>query len=504
MSKGRRYNGEEKLNYKKVVAVIAAIAVIIMFIFIIKNLVTKAKETDKTTKIGYFALYDDEKWGVINEQGEIVIAPTYQEMITILDSSKDVFLCTYDINEETGEYKTKVVNKKNEEIYTNYDKVEAIENYDENENVWYEKDVLKVEKDGKYGLIDIDGKELIAPKYSKIEAIKGIENSLIVEENGLLGLVNNKGNVIIEPKYKEITNFGKDYQSGYIVINEENKSGLISFAGTELLKNEYEKIDKIVGENYYVIEESGKQKLINISGEKVIEDGFDQIKEMTSTGIIYEQAGKFGFMQFNKENKIEAKYEDLKSGDTENFIAKQNGKYGIININQESKIGYEYKDLYYNQKAGIYVAEKEDYTSDIIDTEFNIKLTGILSELNDEKGYMKIKKDGEYKYYNFKFEEKNVAEILTSNTIFVSKKDGKYGYVDKDGNQVVECIYDDATEANEYGYAAIKQNGVWGSINSKGEVIIEPKYNLDANLVINFIGKWHLGADINMNYYCEE
>ena len=28
-------------------------------------------------------------------------------------------------------------------------------------------------------------------------------------------------------------------------------------------------------------------------------------------------------------------------------------------------------------------------------------------------------------------------------------------------------------------------------------------YNLDNNIVINFIGKWHLGQDINMNYYCE-
>ena len=29
-------------------------------------------------------------------------------------------------------------------------------------------------------------------------------------------------------------------------------------------------------------------------------------------------------------------------------------------------------------------------------------------------------------------------------------------------------------------------------------------YNLDNNLVINFIGKFHLGTDLNMNYYCEK
>ena len=37
MARGKRYQTEGKLNYTKVFAVIIAIAVVIMFIFIIKN-----------------------------------------------------------------------------------------------------------------------------------------------------------------------------------------------------------------------------------------------------------------------------------------------------------------------------------------------------------------------------------------------------------------------------------------------------------------------------------
>ncbi len=36
----------------------------------------------------------------------------------------------------------------------------------------------------------------------------------------------------------------------------------------------------------------------------------------------------------------------------------------------------------------------------------------------------------EYKYYNFKFEEKDSSQVLTGNKLFLSKKDGKYGFVD--------------------------------------------------------------------------
>ena len=35
------------------------------------------------------------------------------------------------------------------------------------------------------------------------------------------------------------------------------------------------------------------------------------------------------------------------------------------------------------------------------------------------------------KYYNFKFEEKQESDIYPNRTLFLSKKDGKYGYVDK-------------------------------------------------------------------------
>ena len=158
-SRGRRYE-EPKLNMKKVFAVIIAIAVIIMFIFIIKKLLVKDKDTGTISSSSYFALYKDNKWGVINSNGDIVIDPAYQEMIVIPNSKNAIFICTYDIDYETGKYKTKVLNEKNQEIFTNYDKVEAIANKDENNNLWYEENILKVEKNGKYGIINSTGKEL--------------------------------------------------------------------------------------------------------------------------------------------------------------------------------------------------------------------------------------------------------------------------------------------------------------------------------------------------------
>ena len=194
MIKGRRYSSDGQLNYTKVFAVIIAIVVIIMCILIVKNSLKNAKLTQE--EISYFALYADNKWGILDSKGNTTIEPMYQEMVIVLNHKKDVFLCTYDINEKTGEYKTKVVNKDNVEIYSDYDKIEALINYDSSGNTWYEKDIFKVQKNEKYGLIDIDGKEITKIEYSKIEPIKGLENSILVTKDGKVGLVNKTGTIM--------------------------------------------------------------------------------------------------------------------------------------------------------------------------------------------------------------------------------------------------------------------------------------------------------------------
>ena len=76
MSKGKRYETERQLNYQKVLAVVIAIAVVIMFIFIIKNALKERKDTNKEYE--YFTLYSANKWGVINQEGEIIQQPIYE------------------------------------------------------------------------------------------------------------------------------------------------------------------------------------------------------------------------------------------------------------------------------------------------------------------------------------------------------------------------------------------------------------------------------------------
>ena len=235
-TRGRRYDEEPKLNMKKVFAVLIAIIVIIMFIFIIKGLLSKETTTGKITTKNYFATYKDNKWGVIDSEGNDVIDPSYKEMIVVPNSKSAVFICTYDVNYETGEYKTKALNEKNQEIFTGYDQIEPLQNTDKSKNLTYDKNVIKVKKDGKYGLIDFSGKEVIPTEYEEITAISGIENSFKTKKDGKYGIVDNEGKIVIQPQYADVDVLGKDNKTGFIVKNENGKYGIVDYSNTTILE----------------------------------------------------------------------------------------------------------------------------------------------------------------------------------------------------------------------------------------------------------------------------
>lgn len=493
-SKGRRYNryAEPKLNMKKVLGVIVAILVIVMVIVSIVNVIKNGKDKNKVKSYSYYTAYENGKFGVINSDGEIVINPEYSEIIAIPNKDVPIFVCTYDVNDQDGTYKTKVINQKNEEIFKNYDKVETIDNFDSKQNIWYEDNVLRVQKDGKYGLINFDGKEILACDYEEIIALKGVTNNLLVKKDGKVGLVNEKGQTIINTEYKEIKTLKEGYKNEYIIVNDNNQYGIISTTGTVLVEPKYEDVKYLNNSELFAVKEAGVWKLVNKDNEILIDGGYDSIIEAKGENVVVEKGGKYGVVTTKNEEKIPVEYEEIKYTFSIYYIAKTGGKYGIINLSNEQVKDFNYVNMNYVEKGDFIQADVSDTETVIFDNNLSEKINGIVSEINQEKGYIKVYTNNEYKYYNFKFEEKKSSDILTTNSLFLSKKDGKYGYVNKEGKVVVDYIYEDGTEQNSSGFAAVKKDGVWGSINKIGAVTLEPSVNLDNNIYTVFIGKWHL------------
>ena len=336
-SKGRRYNryAEPKLNMKKVLGVIVAILVIIMVIVSIVNVIKNGEDKKKVKSYSYYTVYENGKFGVINNEGETVINPEYTEIVLIPNKDVPMFICTYDLNDQDGTYKTKVINQKNEEIFKEYSKVEAIDNFDSKQNIWYEDDVLRVEKDGKYGLINFEGKEVLPCDYDEITALKGVTNNLLVKKDGKVGLVNEKGQTIVNTEYKDIKTLKEGYKNEYIIVNDNNQYGIISTTGTVIIEPKYEDVKYLNNSEMFAIKDAGVWKLINKDNQILIDGGYDNIIEAKGENVVVEKGGKYGVVTTKNEEKIPVEYEQIKYTFSIYYIAKTGGKYGIINLNNE-------------------------------------------------------------------------------------------------------------------------------------------------------------------------
>lgn len=502
-SRGRRYDDTPKLNKKKVFATIIAIIVFIMIIASLKNLFVNNDNTkDVSSLTTYIGAYENGKWGIIDNKGNKILDCNYDEMVIVPDKNKPLFICVENANYSNETYTTKVVNEKGEKILTEYINVQPIQNTD-GLKIWYENNILKYEKEGKYGLINFEGKEILPANYDNIYAMQGIEKSVIVEKDGKKGLVSTSmGEVIIPVEYLDVSSLTKSYEDGYIVKNDANKLGVISPDKTTILETKYNQIKNVTGNNYYVVSENGALEIVDKKGEVILNSGFENVEEINSDNFVITVGGIYGVISKSGESIIEVKYEELKHAFSNNYIAKLNGKYGIIDQNSNEIIGFNYEKINYVKEADFFIAEKADLTTDIINRSFEIVLNNIIvSDLNIEDGYLRVRKEGDYKYYNLKLEEKTNKEVLTTNTLFLIKENGKYGYENKSGKRIVDCIYDDAKEQNEFGYCAINKDGKWGAIGSNGAIILEPSLDLDDYLYIDFIDKWHSHKDIQLNVY---
>ena len=89
---------------KKIAIILIAIIFIIAVVataIIIMNLKDKEYELEKIEKYSYFKLYQNEKYGVIDANGNILIDPLY-DIVNIPNPTKAVFVCYYDYDDSNG------------------------------------------------------------------------------------------------------------------------------------------------------------------------------------------------------------------------------------------------------------------------------------------------------------------------------------------------------------------------------------------------------------------
>ncbi len=530
----------------------------------------KNYEIEPIKEYHYFVLKQNDLYGVMDRKGNTIIPPAYSEVM-IPNPQRAVFIC------HQGEV-SKILNEQNEEILTQFNKAQSIRLQNITSDLMYEKSVLKYEKDGKYGLVNLEGKTVTKPIYDEIDSLPYKEGELLVKQNEKYGVINIAGTKIIEMQYDKIEVDGyytdeNGYQyAGYVVsikTPEGYRYGYLNDQGKVLLGTEYNDIARVAEiedpHNSYLICAKNGQYGITKNADKILENEYQSIRyDPTNQVFVVEKSKKYGIANLEGKLVIPVQYRQIditgiylyaenEQGTTvynsdgtqasvDSHIAilntnndaykikinNENGtKYGVVN--QEGKqlmeekynyVEYLYDDYFIvsneNGKLGI-VDDQETVkvemnqdslqriqgTDLVQSTSTESKMTQIYAksmekicemsnasiEVKDD--FIKVYNETEMKYFNKEGKALKNTEVYPNNKLFVKVENNRYGFVDYNGNVVVDCQYDKAYELNEYGFATVKKDGKWGAIDENGKEVVAPIYEIKNQQEPSFIGNYY-------------
>ena len=433
----------------------------------------------------------DEKIGLINLEGEVIAEPIY-ESIEGLPYKEGELLVQLE-----GKYGI-INNKGNDLVEPQYDQI-TVDNYTTEEDGYKRAGyiVSNTTEDGyRYGYVDIDGKVLLEPQYTEVSRITNMKDNeniyLIVAQNGQYGMVKNQDQ-IIENEYQSIS---YNSANNTLTLEKTKKYGVATLEGKIIIPVEFAQIDSTgkyiyatdVDGNVDVYQEDGNPAEID-SNVYILETENEnyQIKIDNSQGSVYSILNKNG-EQITTQNYAYINY----LYDNYFIVSVTGGKVGVINDKEEPIIEIQYDSIEKVEGTDYIITRlSENNSTQLYDKNFKQLCEMTNAIVRAEKNYVKVYNDTETRYFDLEGNEKQNTELLANNQIYAKYQDGKWGFVDKSGDVVVDYIYDKATDLNSYGYAGIKLDGKWGVVNSNGEVIVEPTYTLNTQTEPEFIKDYY-------------
>ncbi len=506
---------------RNVVIVVLLIIIVSVGVYFLARKNARKYEVVKVENYNYFVLKQNNLSGVIDKSGNTIIDVQFDD-VKIPNPEKAVFVC-FKGNE------TKILNEKNEEIISKYDKVEPIGLKNIASDLMYEKSVLKYQKNEKYGIINFEGKEITKPIYDEIEGLPYKEGELLVKKDNKYGVINIKGNKLVNIEYDKITVDGyytdeNKYQyAGYIVSNttdEGYRYGYITYKGKMILKPVYNELTRVneieENENCYIIEAENGQYGVTKNDKKIINNEYQSVVyDATNNLFVIEKSKKYGIANLEGKIIVPVNYKEINitgiylyakneqgtivynNDGTEANIDKNiailetsNEKYKIKINNQDSTkygvIGKDGKQIIeekYNYIEYLYdnyfIVSKDESKLGVIDNKENIKIeveNDSIQKIGDTDLLQVTSSNGQLvKLYNkdmTKIYEMEKAVIEEKDNIIKVYSNTEKKYFDKEGNEI--------SNAEVYGnnkLLSVKQNDKWGFKDRSGKIVVKCEYD---------------------------
>jgi hypothetical protein len=260
-----------------------------------------------------------------------------------------------------------------------------------------------------------------------------------------VGVIDKNGNEIIKPIYSNIyiPNQSKDV---FICFKDDNNYSILDSKGKDIF-TQYSSVYPItisdttleMEKNVLSYEEDGKYGLIDYSGKKLTNAIYDEVSSLKNKPgcIQVKKDGLYGVLDSNGNVIIDVKYNSVK-GDEYSSEADGYSKTGYI-ISEKTNSGIIYGYIDYNGKMII----EPKYESITRCLEYEDDDIYLVFMQNGKKGVMKNKKT----IIKAKYQSINYYNV---SNIFAVNRNGKYGFYNNSGDEILPVEYTDYSIAGNY------------------------------------------------------
>lgn len=301
--------------------------------------------------------------------------------------------------------------------------------------------------DGRYGYIDQEGQIVIEPIFDDAGYFK--EGLAKVMKDGRYGIINREGDFIVTPEYDSIVPAGS-----FIIAQTGEEYTCFDKEGKVLLERS-ENIYAPADGEYAYFKKAGKEGLIDIEGNILIEPLYDWISLQTPEQnlAIVKAENVYGVVDLRGEVMIPVSYSQITydsfAGDAEGgmfLLTDADGNMECVDTADfAEKISCDHDSIDWISEDRAVVSL--DGLSGIIDRDGNliepIEYDTIRFFTN---GAVWMKKGRTGWFYNSSGEKIDGSyyydNILLIGNCYQTEKDGKFGFLNEQGESVISPIYD--------------------------------------------------------------
>ncbi len=282
--------------------------------------------------------------------------------------------------------------------------------------VYYPTDgMIMVVSDSLYGYFDTLGHQRIPFRYRAASSFnEGLAVVAVDIDSTLVqyGYIDCQGNTVIAPQY----DYAFPFYEGFAVVKKYERYGLINRQNKEVFPIKFEILTSMFEGRVFAGDDDGLAMYDN-HFRQLTQPIYTALVGKTEGRILVMRDNKYGFLDDKGKEVIPCQYDQAGLFKDDRTYVSLNGKWGIINSKGKVILPIEYDNSGYRGEAYIY-----------------------------------------------------------HDSLALIEKNRHYGYVDMDGNIVIQPIYQNAYQFTD-GLAPVSV-GLWGYINTKGEFFVPPVFDI--------------------------